>query len=371
MSETLLVASRKGLFTVRRGREKRWSVTTRQFLGDHLSLVSVDPRGLGVWFAAFEHGHFGPKLVRSRDEGKTWEEIAKPTYPEKPAGEVDKDPFRGTDIPWSVKRIWALEPGTPDTPGKLWLGTIPGGLFTSDDNGDSWTLVRSLWDHPDRKRWTGGGADMAGLHSVCVDPRDDKHVTVGVSIGGAWITHDGGLTWKVGGKGMKARYMPEGQQDDPVAQDPHILVQCAAKPDVLWAQHHCGVFRSTDGAASWQEIEQAGPSTFGFAVAVHPQQPDTAWFVPAQKDEQRIPVGGKLVVTRTRDGGKSFEVLTRGLPQDEAWDLVFRHALVVDESGDTLAFGSTTGSLYISNDGGDSWQCVSEHLPPIDSLRFA
>ena len=370
MSETLLVASRKGLFTVRQGREKRWSVARAQFLGDHLSLVAADPR-IGWWYGAFEHGHFGPKLVRSQDQGETWVETGKPAFPEKPAGSKDLDPVRGTEVEWSVKRVWALEPGGSGQPGRLWLGTIPGGLFRSDDGGDSWSLVRGLWEHEGRKKWFGGGADLPGLHSVCVHPDDPRRVKVAVSCGGVWETRDDGNSWANIGAGMVARYMPPGQQDDPGIQDPHLMVQCGSRPDTLWVQHHNGIFRSTDGAQHWTEIKEAGPSTFGFAVAVHPRQPDTAWFIPAVKDEARYPRDGRLVVTRTRNGGQSFEVLTRGLPQVDAYDLVFRHGFAIDESGDKLAFGSTTGSLYVSSDGGDGWQCVSEHLPPIDSVHFA
>jgi photosystem II stability/assembly factor-like uncharacterized protein len=82
------------------------------------------------------------------------------------------------------------------------------------------------------------------------------------------------------------------------------------------------------------------------------------------------PVGGRVVVIRTRDGGKTFEQLSEGLPQEHAYDLVFRHALDVDETGERLAFGSTTGSLWISEDGGDSWRCVTNHLPPIHAVRW-
>jgi hypothetical protein len=54
---------------------------------------------------------------------------------------------------------------------------------------------------------------------------------------------------------------------------------------------------------------------------VHPREPDTAWFVPGIKDEKRIPPDGKLIVTRTRDGAKSFDVLTKGLPQSHTYDV--------------------------------------------------
>ena len=370
MSERILVATRKGLFTVERGRQGRWSITRRDFLGDHLSISMGDPRS-GALYAAFQHGHFGAKLSRSTDGGRSWHECAKPTYPEKPPDEVDNDPMRGTPIAWNVERIWSLEAGTGKEPGVLWLGTIPGGLFRSIDGGDSWALVRSLWDHPLRKQWFGGGADRPGLHSICVHPQDGRHVLVGVSCGGVWETTDAGGHWTCRADGMVARYMPPERQRDPNIQDPHRVVQCRARPEHLWAQHHNGVWRSTDGALSWQEVTTVTPSTFGFAVAVHPEEPETAWFVPAVKDEQRIPVDGRLVVARTRDGGRSFTELRRGLPQLEAWDLAFRHGLDIDATGDCLALGTTTGSLWVSNDQGDLWQTVSEHLPPIDCVRFA
>jgi hypothetical protein len=169
---------------------------------------------------------------------------------------------------------------------------------------------------------------------------------------------------------MRAEFMPPERQYDPNVQDPHMLVQCRAQPDTMWVQHHNGIFRSTDAAASWTEIKDVKPSTFGFPVAVHPRDPSTAWFVPAVKDEKRYPAGGRVVVNRTRDGGKNFETLSKGLPQQHAYDLVLRHALDIDETGDRLAFGSTTGSLWVSENGGESWTTVSANLPPIYAVRF-
>ncbi len=216
----------------------------------------------------------------------------------------------------------------------------------------------------------GGGADHPGIHSICVDPRDSRHVSIAISCGGVWRTRDGGESWTPGGKGLRAEFMPPERQYDPNIQDPHMMVQCPADPDTLWVQHHNGIFKSTDGADSWSEIDGVKPSAFGFAVAVHPRDPNTAWFVPAVKDEKRYPAQGRVVVNRTRDGGATFETLTKGLPQEHAYDIVLRHALDIDESGERLAFGSTTGSLWLSEDGGDSWQTLSANLPPIYAVRF-
>lgn len=363
---TMRVATRKGLFTIER-KKSGWEITGVDFLGDNVSLSRFDRRH-GTEFAALDHGHFGVKLHR-REPGGQWEECATPTYPEKPEGLVDTDGW-GKELPWTTMRIWALTPGAEDQPGTWWCGTIPGGLFRSDDHGDSWRLIESLWRHPARNRWFGGGADYPGIHSVLVDPRDSNIVRVAVSCGGVWTSRDGGENWACTADGMRAEFMPPEQAGDPEVQDPHMMVQCRSDPDRFWVQHHNGIFVSEDGSKTWKEVRGVEPSAFGFGVAVHPEHGDTAWFVPGIKDEQRIPVAGSLVVTRTRDGGKSFEILRDGLPQEHAYDLVLRHALALDASGERLAFGSTTGGLWASEDQGDHWHAISNTLPPIYAVSF-
>ena len=367
MSERIFIATRKGLFNAERA-ASGWRIQRLSHLGINVTLSLLDPRD-GTLYAALDHGHFGVKLQRSQDLGENWEEIPVPIYPTRPEGEEQEKDNWGKPMPWTLKLIWSLEADT-SRDGGLWCGTLPGGLFRSEERGSSWRMLRNLWDMPERREWFGGGMDLAGIHSICVHPDKPNHVVLGVSCGGVWLTEDGGKSWACRAEGMRAEYMPPEQADNPNIQDPHHVVQCRAQPDVYWTQHHNGIFKTTNACASWQEIEGVKPSAFGFAVAVHPQDPDTAWFVPGVKDECRIPVDGRLVVTRTRDGGKSFDVLTVGLPQEHAYDLVFRHALDIDEKGERLAFGSTTGSVWISEDQGDSWQSLSHNLPPVHAVRF-
>jgi photosystem II stability/assembly factor-like uncharacterized protein len=324
----------------------------------------------GTLYAALEHGHFGTKLHASGDDGATWEEIASPVYPPKPDDVPDTvNQMSQKVIPWSLEKIWAMEAGGPDQPGLLWCGTIPGGLFKSSDRGKTWALVESLWNRPERAQWFGGGYDSPGIHSISVDPRDSRRLVLAISCGGVWESLDGGETWKLHGQGLIADYLPPEQAGEPESQDVHRLAVCPADPRRAWVQHHNGIFRSDDGGLSWTRF-YAQPSSFGFAVAVHPNDPDTAWFVPGVKDEQRFPPDGAMCVTRTRDGGKTFEALRSGLPQEHAYHLVYRHALDVAADGETLAMGSTTGSLWVSEDGGEHWERVSAELPPIYCVRF-
>jgi photosystem II stability/assembly factor-like uncharacterized protein len=301
----------------------------------------------GSLFAALDHGHWGQKLHRKAgDQG--WAEIAAPAYPE--------------DTGKSLEYIWALADGL--VPGRVWLGTNPGGLFRSDDGGDSWTLVRGLWDHPSRPDWFGGGRDTPGIHCVTVDPRDPERLHVGVSCAGVFETRDGGATWQPRNRGLRADFLPDPSAE--VGQDPHMLARCQSDPDVIWQQNHCGVWVSRDSGASWQEKTQ-GNASFGFGVVC--DGPDEAWVVPAVSDEQRCAVGGAMRVCHTRDGGATWRELTEGLPQELCYDLVYRHAFAM--RGDTLVMGSTTGNLWISRDRGERWELLSHSLAPVYSVQFA
>jgi hypothetical protein len=229
--------------------------------------------------------------------------------------------------------------------------------------------VRGLWDDERRKTWFGGGYDKPGMHSVLVHPDDPKRITVAISTGGVWESADAGDSWTLGGQGLRAAYLPPEQAHDQIHQDVHRMVRCKASPDTLWIQHHNGVFASTEGYAQWSELTPP-VSGFGFAVAAHPAKAGTAWFAPAIKDEFRYPVDGKVVVNRTDDGGQSFTTFSAGLPQEHAYDLIYRHGLDVDESGERLAMASTTGGLWFSETGGESWSEAPARLPPVYAVRF-
>ena len=356
MSDRAWVATRKGLFELRH-QGSGWGIVNTSFLAEPVSMV-LPPDEKGHMLAALNLGHFGVKVHASQDFGKTWSEVATPAYPPQPEG--------AEGPAWKLVQIWSLE---RDASGAIWAGTNPGGLFKSVDGGASWQLNESLWNRKERLGWFGGGYDTPGIHSICPHPTVPGEMLLGISCGGAWRTLDGGTDWHLRAAGMRADFMPPEQNDQQNIQDPHLIARSAGAPDVLWTQHHCGIWRSTDNGASWHECSDGFP-TFGFAVAAHPKDGNTGWFAPVIKDEKRVPVDAALCVSRTRDGGKTFEQLRNGLPQSNAYDLIYRHGLVVDDSGERLLMGSTTGNLWASDDAGDNWQSVAPNLPPIYAVKF-
>lgn len=369
---SLFVSTRKGLFILEK-KKSAFEITGHHFHGEPVTQVLVDPRegASGAWYAALRMGHFGVKMRKSVDSGATWIEIASPAFPIKPSDGVWAD----DPAEWKNDMVWSLacagDVHDKNSAGQLWAGCAPAGLFHSKDGGASWQLVESLWFNEKRKAWFGGGYDHAGIHSIVVDPRDHRHVTIAISCGGVWTTHDEGATWSLIGEGMMAPYMPEDGENDPNTQDAHSLAQCAAAPDTMWVQHHAGCYRSTDGGKNFKRLTAPTPSDFGFPIACDSKNPQRAWVVPARADTFRYATDGAMHVARTDDGGNTWQVFRRGLPQTHSYDLVYRHGLALANDDTTLAIGSTTGGLWVSEDAGESWGVLDARLPPIAAVSWS
>jgi len=355
----LLVGTRKGLAVYQRT-DSGWTYHTMHFLGIPVSYVYVDDRHQ-TWWACLDHGHWGVKLHRSFDEGKNWEEIAAPKYP------ADTEIKEG--VPASTKYIWALTGGGTKYPDRLWLGTVPGGLFKSEDRGNTFELVTSLWEHPSRVvDWFGGGFDDPGIHSIVVDPRNNNRVYIAISCAGVFASEDSGQSWSVKNKGLRADYLPDPYKE--VGQDPHLLIANEVHPDVMWQQNHCGIFRSEDGGQNWSDIsDEKKLAHFGFVIGIDESDPLKAWVVPAISDEIRVAVGGSLCVCRTEDGGRTWQDFRNGLPQDGCFDIVYRHALDVHQH--EVVFGTTCGNLFLSSDAGENWESLNHFLPMVYTVCFA
>lgn len=393
MSDLILLATKKGTLILDR-KNGRWTPRPIAHPGMAVSYAASDPRDGTMW-ACMDNAHWGPALMRSRDGGTTWEDASRIAYP-KGARYIEQlipDPKAmeeaGKPVTYkaaALMKVWVLGFAGKDQPGVMHAGTLPGGLFTTRDGGESWELNRPLWNHASRggdlfageatskNEWGGTPAAMAygdfvpGIHSVAVDPRDSNHFYVSVSSAGVLETRDGGQTWHGCNKGMLNDYLPSPEAD--WGHDPHFVALCPAQPDWLWQQNHCGVFTSEDGARRWTRVSQPDAAVhFGFPIAADDHDGGTAWVVPLRGDQERMTIDGGLFVARTTDGGASWQSFREGLPQQHCYDVVYRHAL--DVRGNRVCFGTTTGNAYVSEDRGESWVCLGNNLPPVHSVRFA
>jgi photosystem II stability/assembly factor-like uncharacterized protein len=183
-----------------------------------------------------------------------------------------------------------------------------------------------------------------------------------------YVTSDAGRTWRASNRGIRAEFLPDKHPE--FGQCVHKVVRHPARPDRFFLQNHWGLYRSDDGGASWKDVANGVPSDFGFAMAIHPHDPDAVYVVPLESDEFRCPPDGRLRVYRTRDAGKSWKPLSRGLPRTNSYDPVLRDALATDSNSPAgVYFGTRGGRVFASSDAGTSWATVAEGLPGVNCLK--
>jgi photosystem II stability/assembly factor-like uncharacterized protein len=355
----LLVGTMKGLFLFSSARARRsWRMSGPFFPGRSVYAAAYDGRpARGRLWAAPASMHWGAELAWSDDFGRTW------TQPETPLVRFPESAGA------ALKNIWQIVPGRPEEPDALYCGVEPSALFESRDSGRTWSLNEGLWNHPHREKWQPGGGGLC-LHTVLWDPNRRKRLTVASSTGGVYRSDDGGASWRARNSGVRAEFLPDPQPE--FGQCVHKVVQHRSAPGRLYLQNHWGLYRSDDGGDTWRDIAHGVPSDFGFCMGIHPEDPDTVFIVPLHSDGFRCTPEGKLRVYRTKNGGRSWEAMTRGLPQKDAFETVVRDAMAVDSLDPAgVYFGTRSGKLFASRDSGKSWQLLREGLPPVVCVKAA
>lgn len=357
MTTTLMaIGTKKGLWLATSTDRNSWTLSEPHFLMQEVASVGIDTREdrTRILVGVLSY-HWGPTVVYSDDLGVTWSE------PEQGAIK-----FEGSDDT-AVGRIWQLQPDSADRPGVVWAGCEPISVWKSTDYGEHFELNRGLWDHPHRSEW-GGGFGGAAAHSVLPSPANDT-VHVAMSTGGVYRSDDGGASWAPRNKGISAYFMPDPTPE--FGQCVHKIARDAVEPSRLYAQNHHGVYRSDDSGETWESIADGLPADFGFVMLTHPRRSGTAWVIPLQADGERIPPEAKLAVHRTDDAGASWTRQDRGLPNNE-YNAVLRDAAAVDTLEPVgVYFGTRGGTVYASDDEGDSFSEVASHLPDVLCVRAA
>lgn len=348
----LLVGTRKGAFILESNKARKdWTVKGPFCANWPINHVVADP-ATGNIYAGGGGPWFGPAVWKTTDLGETWTHSS-----------AGLQAAEGAD---PVKAVWSLNAAH----GTLHTGVEPAALYRSSDDGENFVAVDGLQKHPSREKWMPGAGGLI-LHSLVPHPDDPQQFWVAISAAGVFYTADGGRSWEPRNQGTRADFLPEGQNYPEFGQCVHCLVMAPGRPDRLYQQNHCGMYRCDNGAETWSSIENGLPSDFGFPAAVHPRDPDVLYLLPLTPPESgRYMPDGKAAVWRTRDAGETWEALREGLPQENAFFGVLRQGLATDRLEPAgVYFGTNGGELYGSSDEGETWQCIAAHLPVIHSVE--
>ncbi len=376
----VLVGTKKGAFILTSdGKRKQWEVSGPHFAGWEIYHLKGSPKEPNRIYASQTSGWFGQIVQRSDDGGKTWDTPgggATPSPDGMPRGESNKFVYEGevgkhlwydgTQHPWEFKRVWHMEPSLTD-PDTVYAGVEDAAIFKTTNGGKTWQELPGL-RNAKGNLWQPGAGGMA-VHTIVLDPKNEKRIFVAISAAGVFRTDDGGQTWRPANKGLKSPYtLPD--PDAEVGHCVHRIAMHRSRPGVLFMQKHWDVMRSDNAGESWQEVSGNLPSDFGFPIDVHFHEPETVYVVPIKSDSEHYPPDGKLRVYRSKTGGNEWEPLTKGLPQKDCYVNVLRDAMAVDALEPCgIYFGTTGGQVYASADSGDSWDAIVHDLPSVLSVE--
>ena len=369
----VLVATRKGawMFSGDAAR-KKWKINGPHFLGHTIHHMLLDPRDGKTLLAAAKTGHLGPTVFRSTDFGKSWKEAKKPpAFAKAPEGQKGR----------SVNHTFWLTPGHASEPNAWYAGTSPQGLFRSEDGGVTWEPIDGVNENATLRGYFGseqdGTPDGPKLHSLIIDPRDANHLYFGMSGGGVHESLDKGKTWTPLINGMEVVQGFGFDQANPMFHDPHCVRICPSNPNRLYQQNHCGIYRIDRPSSQWTRIGKSMPKSVGdvgFPMVVHPRNDEVCWVFPMDGGGvwPRISPDGKPAAFVSKNGGKTWQRLDKGLPGSQAWWTVKRQAMTADTRDSLgLYFGTTSGELWMSRDEGKKWELIARNLPEIYAVEVA
>ncbi|WP_026416718.1 WD40/YVTN/BNR-like repeat-containing protein [Actinomadura oligospora] len=284
-----------------------------------------------------------------------------------PAREADTAPIAFPEHTGTALRdVWQLR-FSPTEPDVVYAGAEPAALFRSEDGGMTFDLVEGLWNHPHRPSWKPGAGGLC-LHTVLPDPTDPDTVTIAISAAGVYRSTDGGATWTARNHGITAAFLPDPPPE--FGQCVHKVDLHPSRPERMFLQHHGGVYRSDDAGGSWTRIDAGLPADFGFPLVVHPHRPDTLYVLPLNADVDRTPAGHRYQVHRSDDAGATWRALDKGLPEGPCYASVLRDAMCADTLDPAgIYFGTRDGWVYASRDDGETWAEVARHLPDVLCVR--
>ena len=331
------VGTLEGVATLERATaEAPWALTGRSLADRHVAAL-VYEEGSGKLFAAAHDD--GGLWVSDDGEGKSWRQLT-----------------NGLDRP----HMYSMAARRRGDQVSLFLGTRPAALYRSDDLGESWTEITSIFDVADVDKWTfPPPPHIAHIKQVVFHPTDPDTLYVLVEQGAFLKSTDDGKSW--------TDLTSYSHPDDASYRDLHRLVIKPNDPDKLVVVTGVGIYRSEDAGQSFKQLTRRGEQ-MGY--------PDFAFLDP--HDDNIIYSGGselnprawydsgmaKSSVMRSNDNGDSWVTLGNGLPNPMigAIEAMTQH---IWDGGMMLLAGTATGEVYATEDNGESWQLITDEAKPV------
>lgn len=328
-SREVWVGTRKGIAVLERDDDgPGWRVARHMLADRHISAIHREPDS-GLFFVGAFHGG----LHVSADHGATWE-------------------ARETGL--SQRDVYSIASSRANGRTRVYAGTEPAHLFSSDDLGQHWSELPALRSVPSVPRWKFPvPPHIAHAKHLNFDPHDPAVLYVCVEVGGLMKSTDGGESW---------------EEIHGIYEDAHRLVIHPEDGRRLYVVTGRGLYVSADGGKTFEQWISR-PSEIGNypdGCVLHPRKPDLMFIGGAQHgpgEWARTHFAGARV-SRSRDGGRTWEILGNGLPDLMQASI---EALCLEESGDGVSvFAATTaGEVYCSDDAGESWSIIASGLAPI------
>ena len=361
----VFVGTRKGGYALTSDRARRkWTVAGPFFEGKDAYHLRADPRNEGTVYAAVNSVWWGPMIFRSSDWGKKWTEVAPPMM--EPSSKRPQPATFENASKRAIVNVWHLEPGPSNEPKSMYLGVDPASLYRSDDRGASWEGIAGINEHETRPKWNPGAGGMC-LHTILFDPERPSRHYVGISAAGTFRSDDGGAHYRPVNKGVRVSFQPE--KNPPFGQCVHKVAFDPADSSTIYRQDHDGIYVSHDAMESWKRIGKPLGSDFGFVVAAPASMPGHAFFVPLQ-GEGRL-ARGQLQVYEWNDAKRSWRPTVKGKPWPGELG-THREGFAADALDPAgLYLGTTTGELFFTHDGAQTWGPIPYHFPSIHSVSVA
>ncbi len=315
-------------------------------------------------------GTVGGGLSRTSNGGKTWDRIRDPipsecnvralsVYPDNPhsilAG-TDLGIFRSEDnaatwerleSPMESLQIWsvAVDPSDPDV---IFAGTRPD-AFRSRDGGRTWDQLDLGLNIP-------CPIGIPRTTNMIVDPRDSRTVWAGIEVDGVYKSLDGGDNWV---------HLPD-LGPDPFHGDIHGMALSAGPTTSIYCTSPFGIATSTDEGESWDyhyfpKFNENDARSYCRGVLLKADDPNTMFV----GNGDSIP-GITGTIQHTKDGGQTWQLAELPVAPNSVVYWFGTHAAVPN----VIAAASLYGYVYLSNDGGNSWEKLDKEFGEIRSVAI-